>query len=74
MTKRKDKKKKKGDFPVSPKAESKGTPVLGVVYLPYVQTDVPVKYSGDVCNALAKVILADYHRSFCPPNGRDDDT
>ena len=49
-----------------PVSQSKGTQVLGQVHTAYVQTQFPASLAKDICNTLAQMILADYHRSFCP--------
>jgi len=70
-------KSKKVTAPAKKKKEnapSKGTLVQGTIIVNYVQTQVPFKHSKDVCDALANIILSDFHRSFCPTPSSDDDT
>lgn len=45
---------------------------IGTVHTRYVQTEVPVKHAKDVAEALAQMLLSDYHRAFCSPDGSDD--
>lgn len=59
------KKKAKKAAPVKP---SPGTKVIGRVMSNYVQVNVSKKHAKSVAEELGNVILADFHRAFCPPH------